>query len=394
MKRSLVITLALVMIVGVTAGAGMYEGPPPVKEEAWDNLPEAWKFNFTTFGQFGAQRRSEAEFQIAGYIFTKKSAKNFYEDDWPEPKDWVDSVLNRFSQPLHIYVYSYGNSSDPFDPSKFTFSQDQDSTEYSVDPEAGIAGFESDDEIMVGFVDVPNEINAKEGFFIHYEYDNTQVFAPAFTWDSPYPEEEEKTQETKGTEASEESGYDIQEHNYDFEDQDYEDYDRSWRLGYPWVEIANEKLAVSASGGHPSWSIHPRELSEDTRIDVKTEGEVLDGDGSFGIVIGYQENGDVSFYSFLINPTRNKYWISRLIEGDWRKKDTGKAGWAITEGSNQLRVEVSSNNDISFYVNSNLVKKLWGESSYNGGKVGLYVQSSSEERVVTGFEYLRLRTFE
>lgn len=193
MKRLLVLTLMLVTIIGFAAVA-VYEGPPPVKEDYWDNLPEAWKFNFTTFGRFGASTRSEAEFQIAGFIFTEESAKRLYKEDWPEPKDWVNGVLNRFSRPINIYVYSYGNSREPFDPAKFTFSQSRNSKEYSVDPNTGILGFESG-EVMMGFVDVPSEINAKESFFIHYEYDSEQVYAPGFTWDSPYPEEEEEEKE-------------------------------------------------------------------------------------------------------------------------------------------------------------------------------------------------------
>lgn len=187
MKKSLALAFSFVLIVGVVAGA-VYEGKPPVKEDYWDNLPEAWKFNFTTFGRFGARTRSNANFQIAGWVFTEKGAKRLYKKDWPEPRDWVRRVVEKFSNPIYVYVYSYGDSMEPFDPTNFTFSQSRDSTEYSLTPDR-ITGFESDKEVMSGFLEVPTKIDVRETFYIHYKYGSAKAYTPGYFADSPYPEE-------------------------------------------------------------------------------------------------------------------------------------------------------------------------------------------------------------
>ena len=66
-----------------------------------------------------------------------------------------------------------------------------------------MAGFESG-EVMMGMLNVPSEINVKEPFFIHYEYDSSQVYVPTSFTENPFTEndsweyQEEDTKESDG----------------------------------------------------------------------------------------------------------------------------------------------------------------------------------------------------
>ena len=191
MKRSILIVLIFMAILSVSAGA-VYRGKPPVKEENWNNLPRAWKFNFTTFGEYGARSYDQAEFQIAGFVLTKESAEKFYSKDWADVKSNFLRTIKNYPDRiiLMVYVYSYGNSMESFDPEDFFFSRHgspEESEKYRINSEADILSLTDnfkenrlEDEVAVGIIAVPKGINKGETFYIHYRDGKEKAYRESY----------------------------------------------------------------------------------------------------------------------------------------------------------------------------------------------------------------------
>lgn len=118
------LVLALLLSVGILTVAE----ETAIKDKYWNNLPEAWKVNLTTYNAL-----DEPQLQISGYFLTEKVAKKAWGVEWSK-KDAFSKFINYLKSkypnrtPLMIYVKTY--TSSYFFPGNFAFTQGN--TQYNV----------------------------------------------------------------------------------------------------------------------------------------------------------------------------------------------------------------------------------------------------------------------
>ncbi|MBS3789242.1 serine protease [Candidatus Bipolaricaulota bacterium] len=100
-------------------------------------------------------------------------------------------------------------------------------------------------------------------------------------------------------------------------------------------------------------------------VSAKSENE----EGAYGIIFGYEDSDNM--YEFIVTQ-HGYYGFNRKSHGNW----SGRGKWNEStyvneEGENTLKVEVTSGNNFTFFVNGHKVKYIMMEMGYQGGRVGL-----------------------